>query len=96
MDLHKPVLGYWATRGRANGIRTMLHYCGVDFHNYMYEVGAAPTYSKEAWLTVKQSLGLDFPNLPYLIDGDFKLTESLAIYKYIARKWRPELLGASP
>ena len=95
MELHKPVLGYWKTRGRANGIRTMLNFCAVDFEDYMYEVGAAPIHSKDSWFTVKQSIGLDFPNLPYLIDGDLKLTESLAIYKYVARKYRPELLGAT-
>jgi glutathione S-transferase len=36
---------------------------------------------------------LKFPNLPYLIDGDIKVTESLAILKYLAKKYRPELLG---
>ena len=37
---------------------------------------------------------MPFPNLPYFFDGpDFKLTESLAIHKYIADKWQPELLG---
>jgi glutathione S-transferase len=39
---------------------------------------------------------MDFPNLPYLIDEDYKLTESMAIMKYIAAKWKPELLGANP
>ena len=36
-----------------------------------------------------------FPNLPYLIDGDFTLTETAAIMKYISHKWKPELLGAT-
>jgi glutathione S-transferase len=31
--------------------------------------------------------------LPYLIDGDVKLTESKAILKYAARKWDKCLLG---
>jgi glutathione S-transferase len=39
-------------------------------------------------------LGLDFPNLPYLIRGDFKITESMAIANYIIRASKhPELLG---
>lgn len=38
-------------------------------------------------------LGMELPNLPYLFDEDVKLTETLAIMKYIAKKWKPELLG---
>jgi glutathione S-transferase len=36
---------------------------------------------------------MEFPNLPYLFDEDVKLTETLAIMKYVAKKWKPELLG---
>jgi len=35
----------------------------------------------------KLTLRADFPNLPYLIDGDVKMTESRAILKYIAREY---------
>ena len=48
---------------------------------------------KDVWYKYKFTLGLDFPNLPYLIDGDVKLTESQAIARYISGKYRPELLG---
>jgi glutathione S-transferase len=42
----------------------------------------------------KSKLGFDFPNLPYLINGDFKLTETAAIVRYIIRKSnKTELLG---
>lgn len=38
-----------------------------------------------------------FPNLPYLKDGDFTLTETLGIARYIAKRGgKPELLGQSP
>ena len=47
-------------------------------------------------MSVKPTLGLEFPNLPYFIDGDFKMTETLAIHHYIADKWCPDLLGATP
>lgn len=54
--------------------------------------------SKEKWgKGDKVALGLDFANLPYLIDGDFKLTESTAIARYIIqRAGKPELLGRNP
>jgi glutathione S-transferase len=32
------------------------------------------------------ALGLDFPNLPYLFDGDIKLTQSNAILRHVARR----------
>ncbi|XP_070601216.1 glutathione S-transferase Mu 1-like [Erythrolamprus reginae] len=38
------------------------------------------------WTSVKEKLGLDFPNLPYLIDGERKITQSNAILRYVARK----------
>ncbi|XP_075469709.1 glutathione S-transferase Mu 1-like isoform X2 [Ascaphus truei] len=46
----------------------------------------APDYDKSQWLDVKETLGLDFPNMPYLLDGDVKLSQSNAILRYIARK----------
>lgn len=42
--------------------------------------------SRAAWEDVKYTLGLDFPNIPYFIDADVKLTQSLAIMRYVARK----------
>jgi len=51
--------------------------------------------SREKWFEEdKKNLGLEFPNIPYLIDGDFKLTESSSIFKYIIqRSGHTELLG---
>jgi glutathione S-transferase len=41
--------------------------------------------SRETWFKEKETLGLDFPNLPYFVDTDgYVLTESLAIHEYIA------------
>lgn len=81
-----PVLGYWAIRGLAQPARLMLAYAGEEFEDTKYEVGDAPDFNRDAWLNAKPSLGLDFPNLPYYIDGDLKLTQSNAIYRHIARK----------
>ena len=39
---------------------------------------------------------MDFPNLPYLIDGDLKLTESFAIVNYVPIRFKhPQLLGGN-
>ena len=51
-----------------------------------------PEEGKGAWFDGKKyNMGLDFPNLPYMIDGDVKLTQSLAIMRYLGRKF-----GLSP
>jgi glutathione S-transferase len=81
-----PVLGYWKIRGVAQPIRLLLAYTRTEYKDKRYEVGPAPTYDKTDWLSVKFTLGLDFPNLPYYIDDDVKLTQSTAILRYIARK----------
>ena len=61
--------------------------------------------SKPEWLSMKHSLGFDFPNLPYyevimknfgmfssifVKEGDLKLTQSQAILRHLARKFRLE------
>ena len=89
----KPTLGYWKIRGLASMIRYLLAYCNVDFEDVTYEQGDGPDFSREVWLSKKFELGLDFPNLPYFIDGDFKMTESVPIMTYICDKFKPELLG---
>lgn len=82
-EITKPVLGYWRARGRANQVKHILAYMGVDYDLQEYE----PTPDKENWLEVKHTLGMDFPNLPYFIDGETKLTECRAVMKYVAKKW---------
>ena len=89
----KLTLGYWKIRGLAASIRYQLEYCGVNYDMKEYEQGNGPDFSRQNWLDEKFNLGLDFPNLPYLIDGDFKITETFAIHKYLADKFDPSLLG---
>lgn len=79
-------LGYWAIRGLAQPIRLLLSYVGQDFEDVLYKLGEGPEFSREEWLSVKYTLGLDFPNLPYYIDEDVKLTQTNAILRYLARK----------
>jgi glutathione S-transferase len=82
------VLGYWDIRGLAQPIRLLLNYVGEDFEDKRYSCGPAPDFNKDCWFKAdKFELGLDFPNLPYYIDGDIKLTQTHAIMRYIANKF---------
>ncbi|TGZ65046.1 hypothetical protein CRM22_006051 [Opisthorchis felineus] len=79
-----PKLGYWKMRGVAQPIRLLLEYNGVEFDDFKYVCGPAPDFCKKSWLEEKFNLGLDFPNLPYYKDGDFSLTQSDTILRYVA------------
>jgi len=87
-------LGYWSLRGgpRGNVNRYILHYAEVDYTEKRYDIVNNP---QEWGAQDKMTLGLDFPNLPYIIDGDFSMTESKAITYYICDKWAPQLLGTT-
>ncbi|KAG3281314.1 glutathione S-transferase Mu 1 [Ictidomys tridecemlineatus] len=79
-------LGYWNIRGLAHPIRLLLEYTDSSYEEKKYTMGDAPDYDRSQWLNEKFKLGLDFPNLPYLIDGPHKITQSNAILRYLARK----------
>ncbi|XP_026311244.1 glutathione S-transferase Mu 5-like [Piliocolobus tephrosceles] len=80
------ILGYWDIRGLAHAIRLLLEYTDSNYEEKNYLMGYAPDYDRSQWLNEKFKLGLDFPNLPYLIDGTHKITQSNAIMCYIACK----------
>nr|XP_027777790.1 glutathione S-transferase Y1-like [Marmota flaviventris] len=80
------ILGYWDVRGLTNPIRLLLEYTDSNYEEKRYTMGDAPNYDKSQWLDEKFKLGLDFPNLPYLIDGPHRITQSNAILRYLARK----------
>lgn len=84
---NKPVLGYWNIRGLAGAIGLLLGYTETDFENKFYtQADKEHGFSRKEWTDEKEKVGLDFPNLPYYIDGDRKITQSNAILRYIARK----------
>lgn len=89
--------GYWKIRGLMQPIRLMNEYLGVKWEEKLYEAKATPEgkYDYSEWTSEKWELGLDFPNLPYMMDPEtgMKLTQSDAILRYIARKYSPAMLG---
>jgi len=86
-------LGYWDIRGLAQPIRLLLAYKNATYEDKLYSCGPPPDFDKSGWLKEKFTLGLDFPNLPYYIDGDVKITQNLAILRYLGRKYN--LVGST-
>ncbi|CAG2163945.1 unnamed protein product [Oppiella nova] len=84
-----PTLGYWNIRGLAQPIRLLLAYSSTEYEDKRYGIGAVwsgTEFDRNDWLDDKHTLGLDFPNLPYYLDGHLKLTQSVAILRHVARK----------
>ncbi|XP_038166772.1 LOW QUALITY PROTEIN: glutathione S-transferase Mu 3-like [Arvicola amphibius] len=79
-------LGYWNVRGLTHPIRLLLEYTDSSYEEKRYVMGDAPNFDRSQWLSEKFNLGLDIPNLPYLIDGSHKITQSNAILRYLGRK----------
>ena len=88
MMANKVIHGYWAVRGAAQVSRLLLAYCGATWEDVKYD-------NPDQWFGKdKQQLGFAFPNLPYLINGDLKLSEASAINRYIPKRFgKEELLG---
>ena len=89
--MSKVRLGYWYVRGRGQIPRLLLAYTEADWEDVHYT-------KPEDWFGKdKQGLGIDFPNLPYLIEGDFKMSETEAIMQYIAARSKKsdQLLGSN-
>ncbi|VDN19983.1 unnamed protein product [Dibothriocephalus latus] len=90
-------LGYWSIRGvhlqnrtylnifclsqLAQPIRLLLEYVGEDYQEKRFGKGEF-----EEWKKIKYNLGIGFPNLPYIIDGDVKLAQSSVILRYLGEK----------
>jgi len=86
----KATLGYWGFRGAAQCLRNLAHYLNIPFENKLYT-------DPNVWFQQdKPSLKSDFPNLPYLVDGDKVITESEAIAVYfVFKSGKLDLLGSS-
>jgi len=89
--MSKPKFGYWDIRGLGQPIRFLLAHLGLDYEERVY-----PGANKAEWWDEKLKLDLDFPNIPYWIDEKVKLTEKLAIIKYLCRKHDRSLMPEEP
>jgi len=86
--------GYWKIRGLAQPFRMACALGGVDYEEASYE--AFPKVDEEGkmngwdvtqWSSVKHELGMDLPNLPYLIESDgSSFSESQAVLTYACTK----------
>lgn len=62
--------GYWGIRGRGQVLRLLLAYTAANWTDKKY-------LSQDEWKGIgkdQASLGLPFPNLPYLIHDELKLS----------------------
>ena len=55
----------------AQPIRMLLEHTGTEYKEKQYKCGPAPDFDKSCWFEIKETLGFDFPNLPYMIDGTY-------------------------
>ena len=83
------IFGYWSILGIGQPIRNLLTYLGVKFEDKRYT-------NLEEWKKTRAILNTDFPNLPYLIDGDNVITETDAIFVSIClNNNRIDFLGST-
>lgn len=84
-------IGYFALRGRAQVPRLLLEYLKVPYEDELFS-------TKAEWLAYKQRNLKKWPllDLPYLIDGDLCLTETVPICYYLVNKYGPmSMLGST-
>ena len=86
--------GYWHAKARAHYIRMLIAYLGLEVNEVTYK-------TPQEWGQKKQELAKSdhcpFPNLPYLVDGEIVITETVAICKALVLKAsRPEMFGKTP
>ncbi len=80
-------LAYWPIRGLAGVVRTTLEATNAPYTETRYTDYILWFQSDKLLVTNP------LPNLPILYDGDIQITEHDSIIRYVARKFKPELLG---
>ncbi|CAF2930070.1 unnamed protein product [Rotaria sp. Silwood2] len=84
----KYVIAYWEHRELIEPFRLLLKYRGEPFEDRVYVQGDPPECSRREFVDVRDQLGLAFPGLPYLFDGDnIKMTQSKAMICHLGFKF---------
>jgi len=86
-------LGYWGIRGLGHPCRLVLACSGCKFVEKVYGRPRPGDPTPGDWFGKKHSLGMAVPNLPYVVDGDIMLSETLAVIRYICETRADWLLG---
>jgi len=85
----KITIGYWKIRGLAAPLRMMVEYAGVEYDAVNYDVNAKDGggWDVSAWFDVKPPLKEKngYMNLPYVIDGDYTVSQTNACFSHLAR-----------
>lgn len=85
------MIGYFRLRGRAQVPRLLLEYLGVSYRDHIFD-------TVKDWRNYKTEHEKNWPllELPFLIDGKLRLTETVPICNYIVMKYgHKDMLGRS-
>ena len=82
------ILGYLKVKGRMEPLRYLLSYLDVKYTEKYHD--------HREWFRTRDLYDFDFPNLPYLIDGKTKITDTSAIVTYIVHKYGNKALLGKP
>lgn len=82
---------YGPLMSRAGRANWAAHECGIDFEQIDFSL-TSPVDQRPAELIAVNPAGTS----PTYVDGEFSMTESFAIGLYLARKYKPELMGDNP
>uniref|UniRef100_A0A5K3FY92 glutathione transferase n=1 Tax=Mesocestoides corti TaxID=53468 RepID=A0A5K3FY92_MESCO len=82
----KPILGFYDVRGNVESCRLLLRYFGEDFEDKIHQCTDENVIDTSDVTLVRDTVQMGFPELPYLIDGDLKLTQPEVLLRYIADK----------
>jgi len=87
MTLH---IRYWAIRGLGAPCRMICEYGGLEYEAKLYEAHKQDdgSYDKNEWFGTKPELKAKnaLMNLPYVIDGDVVVSQTIACLRYLGKK----------